>query len=116
MLLSRTKALNEVLSAQKMANDKGGPRYTGGASISKARGKVALIKPIGNNFMPFKANGGKTLIKKTTDASVHLMPKNKKSTPIKAKKQGAFLGKATTRRGEVNSLKFKPSYHCGVKY
>ena len=65
--------------------------------------------------MPFTANGGKTLIKKTTDPSMLVMPKNKKPTPTMAKKQGAFFGKTTTKRGEVNSLNFNPICHyCGV--
>ena len=55
-----TKALNEVLGAQKLDNDKVGLGYTSGASTSKAGGKMAFVKPIGNNFMPSKAHGRKT--------------------------------------------------------
>ncbi|GFS36763.1 hypothetical protein Acr_00g0047900 [Actinidia rufa] len=83
-----------------MTNDKAGLGYNIGASTSNAEGKVAFIKPISNDFMPFKTNGGNTLIKKTTDASMLVMPKNKKPTPTTAKKQGAFFGKTTTKRGE----------------
>ena len=107
--------MNEVLSAQKMTNDKIGLEYTSGASIAKAGGKGAFIKHIDNDFMPFKVNGGKTSIKKTSDARMLVILQNKKPTPTMAKKHGAFFGNATTKRGEVNSLNFSQiCHHCSV--
>ena len=88
-----TKELNEVLGAQKLANDKVGLGYISGASTSKAGGKMAFVKPIGNNFMSSKAHGGKTSLKNTTGASVSVlvMSNNKKRTSTKTQKQVVLL-------------------------
>ncbi|GFZ00854.1 hypothetical protein Acr_14g0004890 [Actinidia rufa] len=86
-----TRALDEVLSAQKVAKDKVGLGYTGGASTPKLGGKMTPINVIGNNFIQSKANEGKTSLKKTTGANVFVMLKNKKPTPTMAKTASSDL-------------------------
>ncbi|KAG5565818.1 hypothetical protein RHGRI_001666 [Rhododendron griersonianum] len=103
-----SQILDEVLSSQKVALDRGGLGYKAEGSLkSKAREKMIFGKPNSNAPASLVANKAKSPVKEKN-------VKHARTKPPKVKKQCPVV-KSTTKRGEVNSFKFKPTCHyCGI--
>ena len=94
-----SKALDEMLSIQKLASDKAGLGYQGSTSTSqKTVGKTIFVKVKTVDFSPQKKS------------EVKVAP-----TPPKAKEINVHPKKTNTTNVEVKSFKFIPTcHHCGV--
>ncbi|KAG5563906.1 hypothetical protein RHGRI_000179 [Rhododendron griersonianum] len=104
-----SQILDEVLSSQKVASDRGGLGYKAEGSLkSKAREKMIFCKPNSNAPASLVANKAKLPVKEKN-------VKYARTKPPKVKKQCPVVKIATTKRGEVRCFKSKPTCHnCGV--
>ncbi|KAG5531242.1 hypothetical protein RHGRI_026007 [Rhododendron griersonianum] len=104
-----SQILDEVLSSQKVALDRGGLGYKAEGSLkSKAREKMIFGKPNSNAPASLVVNKAKSPVKEKN-------VKHARTKPPKVKKQCPVVKSTTTKRGEVNSFKFKPTCHyCGI--
>ncbi|KAG5516684.1 hypothetical protein RHGRI_037430 [Rhododendron griersonianum] len=106
-----TRALNEVLSFQKVTVKREGLGYVGEASTPKVEGKTVIIKPNSCAPSPPVANKTKSSLKENKIKCARIKPNS-----TKAKMKSATVEHATTKCGEVNLSKFMPTcHHCGVK-
>ncbi|KAG5552887.1 hypothetical protein RHGRI_010856 [Rhododendron griersonianum] len=88
-----SQILDEVLSSQKVAS---------------AREKMIFGKPNSNAPASLMANKAKSPVKEKN-------VKHARTKPPKVKKQCPVVKSTTTKRGVVNSFKFKPTCHyCGI--
>ncbi|KAG5557377.1 hypothetical protein RHGRI_007587 [Rhododendron griersonianum] len=104
-----SQILDEVLSSQKVASDRGGLGYKAEGSLkSKAREKMIFCKANSSALASLVANKAKSPIKEKN-------VKYARTKPSKVKKQCPAVKIATTKRGEVSCFKSKPTCHnCGV--
>ncbi|KAG5557883.1 hypothetical protein RHGRI_007951 [Rhododendron griersonianum] len=104
-----SQILDEVLSSQKVASDRGGLGYKAEGSLkSKAGEKMIFGKPNSSAPASLMANKAKLPIKEKN-------VKYARTKPPKVKKQCPAVKIATTKCGEVSFFKSMPTCHiCGV--
>ncbi|KAG5563905.1 hypothetical protein RHGRI_000179 [Rhododendron griersonianum] len=96
-----SQILDEVLSSQKVASDRGGLGYKAEGSLkSKAREKMIFCKPNSNAPASLVANKAKLPVKEKN-------VKYARTKPPKVKKQCPVVKIATTKRGEVRTQRPK---------